>query len=162
MSVDDSSNTGRPRSKVRRGVLYLALGICMANFALKEWVLWPVKICGESMLPNYTDGQLNYINKLAYVTDFPQRGDVVGIKLAGDEVYIKRIVGLPGERIEFVSGKVFVNGEEITEPYPVRSLLWKVPSFQLGPNDYFVMGDNRRVSLLGPVSKEHIIGRAIF
>lgn len=162
MTVDANCEPSRARWIVRRKVLYIALAICLVNYALKEWVLWPVRITGESMLPNYTNGQLNYINKLAYITQTPQRGDVVGVKVKGNEVYLKRIVGLPGEKIDFEQGKVIVNGEEIKEPYPVKTLLWVVPSFHLGPNEFFVMGDNRRVSLLGPVSRDNIIGRAIF
>jgi signal peptidase I len=162
MSVNVTCDQERRRCKVRREIWYLGLAICMLNFGLKEWVLWPCKISGESMLPNYTDGQVNYINKLAYLADIPRRGDVVGVKLPGGEVLIKRIVGLPGEQIDFVQGKVIINGEELTEPYPVRSLLWNVPSFQLGPNDYFVMGDNRRVSQLGPITRDNIIGRVVF
>jgi signal peptidase I len=156
-----SDADSRPRF-VRKGVLYLALAICVINYGIKEWIIWPVKVCGESMLPNYTDGQSTYINKLAYVTEPPQRGDVVGVRLNNGEVYIKRIVGLPGELVQFDRGTVIVNRRPLDEPYPVRSLLWQIPPFKLGPDEYFVMGDNRRVSTLGPINRKHIIGRAIF
>jgi signal peptidase I len=147
---------------VRREVLYGLLALCLVSFLVKQWFLWPVKISGESMLPNYTDGQLNYINKLAYLSHAPERGDVVGVQLRNGEVYIKRIIGLPGEKVEFDRGTVMINGQALSEPYIERTLIWVLPSFQLGANDYFVMGDNRRVSVLGPISRDKIIGRAVF
>src|SRR3954464_3697501 len=99
MTADAYCDAGRHPRSVRRGVWYVVLAICLINYGIKEWVIWPVKICGESRLPNYTDGQPNYINKLAYVTEPAKRGDVVGVRLDNGEVYIKRIVGLPGELV---------------------------------------------------------------
>lgn len=126
-----------------------------------HWILWPVKISGESMAPNYDDGQPAIINRLAYLSNGPKRGDVVGLKV-GDEFYIKRIIGLPGERIEFVRDQVLVNGRPLAESYSVKPLLWKLAPACLGANDYFVMGDNRAMSKLGPVSRDVIIGKSIY
>jgi signal peptidase I len=147
--------------QVRREVLYAALTICVLSFAVSRWVLWPVKISGESMVPNYLDGQPNFINRLAYLSTSPQRGDVVAIRIGKDHL-IKRIVGLPGEKLEFRRDIVVVNGKPLEESYPVKPLLWRIAPVQLGANDYFVMGDNRTVSLLGAVPREKIIGRAVF
>jgi signal peptidase I len=147
--------------EVRRETLYTALVLCALSFAVSRWVLWPVKISGESMQPNYNDGQPNFINRLAYLSAAPRRGDVVGLRV-GDEFYIKRIIGLPGERIEFKRDTVVVNGEPLEEHYQVKPLLWRLPAVQLGPNDYFVMGDNRTCSMLGAVKRDHVIGKALF
>jgi signal peptidase I len=146
---------------VRREILYVALILCLLSFAVSRWILSPVKISGESMLPNYNDGQPNFINRLAYVSAPPQRGDVVGLQV-GEEFYLKRVIGLPGEKIEFRRDTIVVNGQPLEEHYHVRPLLWILDPVQLGANDYFVMGDNRPLSLLGAVRREHIIGKALF
>jgi signal peptidase I len=145
----------------RRSVLYGAFFFCFAAFAVTRWILWPVVISGDSMVPNYQDGQPNYINKLAYWSHPPRRGDVVGVR-AGNDYLIKRIIGTPGDRLEFYRGTVIVNGKPLVEPYVHRPLLWWLKPVQLGPNDYFVMGDNRTSSTLFPVAKNAIVGKAVF
>jgi signal peptidase I len=137
------------------------LFVCVLSFAILRWVWWPVRISGDSMTPNYDDGQANYINRLAYLSASPRRGDVVGLRV-GHDVYIKRVIGLPGEKIEFRRDIIVVNGEPLAEPYPVKPLLWRLRPVQLGENDYFVMGDNRTTSMLGAVQRTHIIGKAVF
>lgn len=146
---------------VRREVLYAMLLICVLSFAAFRWVWWPVRISGDSMTPTYDDGQPNYINRLAYLSAPPRRGDVVGLRV-GHEVYIKRIIGLPGEKIEFRRDIIVVNGRPLAEPYPVKPLLWRLNPVQLGANDYFVMGDNRPISMLGAIGRDRIIGKAVF
>lgn len=149
------------RRPVSRRVLLTVLGLCAFIYAFTHWFLWPVRISGESMAPNYEDGQPTVINRLAYLAHNPQRGDVVGLHV-GNEFYLKRIIGLPGERIEFHRDTVVVNGRPLKEPYPVRPLLWKLAPMLLGENDYYVMGDNRAMSKLGPVPREKIIGKSLF
>jgi len=150
------------RWEPRTSALCLGLAFCVAAFAFSRCVLWPVVIIGDSMAPNYQDGQPNYINKLAYWSRSPQRGDVVGVRVGRDDYSIKRIIGTPGDHIEFRRGTVVVNGEALVEPYVHHPLLWWLSPVQLGPNDYFVMGDNRTYSTLGPVSKDAIVGKAVF
>lgn len=162
MTVNTSSELNVPRRAVRRGVLYVGLFLCFASFAIFRWVLWPVKISGDSMIPTYQDGQPNFINKLAYLSRQPQRGDVVGVRVGGGQFYLKRVIGLPGEKIEFRQGTVVVNGTPLVEPYIEHPLLWVLPPVRLGMNDYFVMGDNRSISLLGAVAKDAIVGKAVF
>ena len=148
--------------RIRREVLYLALSLALLGYACSRWVIMPVQISGESMAPSYEDGQPNFINKLAYRSRHPQRGDVVGLCTGPGDLQLKRIIWLPGEKVEFRRGTVVVNGEALHEPYVLHDLLWWLPSVQLGPKDYFVMGDNRRVSVLGAVPENWIIGKAMF
>lgn len=149
------------RPLVSRTALCVALACCVFGYMLTHWILWPVTIDGVSMAPNYDDGQPAIINRLAYLADRPRRGDVVGVRV-GREFYIKRIIGLPGERIEFLRDQILVNGRPLAEPYPVKPLLWRLAPAQLGANDYFVMGDNRTASKLGPISRDRIIGKSMF
>jgi signal peptidase I len=155
------SLTARPWYFVRRKTLCLALFICIAGYVLTHWIFWPVKVSGESMQPNYEDGQPALINRLAYISHSPKRGDVVGLRV-GDEFYLKRIVGLPGERIAFQRDTVLINGQPLRETYHVRPLLWRLAPQVLGANEYYVMGDNRTMSKLGPVRGDIIIGKAVF
>jgi signal peptidase I len=162
MTVCASWPAGNPERTPRRSGLYAGLCLCLAVFAISRFVLWPVIISGDSMAPNYSDGQPNYINKLAYWLQSPQRGDVVGVQVGPDDYSIKRIIGTPGDKIEFYRGTVLVNGKALVEPYVHRPLLWWLDPVQLGPNDYFIMGDNRTYSWLGAVGKDAILGKAVF
>jgi signal peptidase I len=151
----------RAHCVARRKVLYFALCLCLASFSVLHWIIWPVIISGDSMIPSYHDGQPTYINKLAYWLHPPQRGDVVGVSV-GDDFYIKRIIGVPGDKIEFKRGTVVVNGTPLVEPYVERPLLWWLRPVHLGADQYFVMGDNRTSSTLGSVKMESIVGKAVY
>ncbi len=115
-------------------------------------------------MPNYRDGSRHFINKLAYWSAEPQRGDVVGLLAPNGEVYLKRIIGLPGERLTFDEGGIRVDDRALIEPYIDR----KIPTNQmpasitLSTNEYWVIGDNRATSVRGPISREHIIGKLAF
>ena len=147
-------------------MLFTALLIAFVIYGLLQWVLWPVQILGDSMLPNYHAGERHFINKLAYLTDKPQRGDVVGVRVSHEDTYIKRVIGLPGEEISFTNGVVFINGVLLSERYVET----RVPedfgmegnAIPLGPDTYYVMGDNRAVSVLGKVRIDKIIGKVAF
>jgi signal peptidase I len=120
------------------------------------WILLPVRAEGVSMMPTYRSGSLNLVNRLAFVMQPPQRGDVVAIRLTGPHaVYIKRIVGLPGERIAITDGTVRVNGQALEEAYVRNRSAWALREVQLGADEYFLIGDNR-----GMREEEHDFGRA--
>jgi signal peptidase I len=120
------------------------------------WILIPVRAEGISMLPTYRDGSLNLVNRLAFVMQQPQRGDIVAVALAGPHVvYIKRIIGLPGERLAIADGVVRINGTPLDEPYVRNRSNWTISEVQLGPDEYFLIGDNR-----GMREEEHDFGRA--
>jgi signal peptidase I len=149
------------RTVVRVGVLIL-VGILTFG-----WLIVPVRAYGPSMLPTYRDGGLYFVNRAAYVWRAPGRGDVVAIRLAGPHVlYVKRIVGLPGERVLIRRGVVHVNGASLAEPYVVNRALWQMRETQLGQDEYFVVGDNRgmRIELhdLGTVRRDRIVGQMLW
>lgn len=126
-----------------------------------------VRVEGESMMPNFINGEFIIVSKLAYRFGEPQRGDVVVFRLPRDpsQDYIKRVIGLPGETIDIHDGQVFVNGYALQEPYLDDKTrytgTWYVPEGTL-----FVLGDNRNNSSdshsWGPVPLENIIGKAVF
>ena len=120
-----------------------------------------------SMEPNLHTDQRLVVEKLSYRFHGPQRFDVVVLKLPcqGDELLIKRVIGLPGETVEVRGGKVYINGEPLEEPFlqqemrPGHDIRVVVP-----PLHVFVMGDNRNHSNdsrnFGTVPIDNLIGRA--
>lgn len=123
---------------------------------------------GKSMVPTYTDGQVLTVNKIAFVTGSPERGDVVAMFFPGEteKRFIKRIIALPGETIAIKQGKVYINGTLLKETYLKKNVI-TVPELErtLVAGQYFVMGDNRGNSsdsrAWGPVPESFIIGKAV-
>lgn len=124
------------------------------------------KVEGASMEPSLHTGQYLFINKAEYFFHSPERGDVVVFRYPQDPSrdFIKRVVGLPGEAVSIRSGKVFINDLLLDDPFSQgtgsRDGEWK-----LGPDQYFVMGDNRAQSsdsrFWGPVPRDNVIGKAM-
>lgn len=141
--------------------------LAVVSAFLFGWALIPIRTEGISMLPTYTSGALKFVNRLAYVTGSPRRGDVVAIRLAGPHVvYVKRVVGLPGERVRIVDGQVHIDGSPLPEPYVRHRRAWDVDEVMLGTAEYFVVGDNRGMSAgdhdFGRVDRVRILGRVVF
>jgi signal peptidase I len=82
----------------------------------------------------------------------------------GNVVLLKRIVGLPGDRVAVVDGKVYINGEPLLEPYAIVGE--EAPStgreFRLGQDEYFVIGDNRVISIMRTIPQHYILGKVMF
>jgi signal peptidase I len=134
--------------------------LIFASFLIFKFVLPPVKVTGNSMEPTCYDGQTGVLNVLAYASHPPKRGDIVGFHSGdGGQIIIKRIIGLPGERIAFHSGVVYINGKSIAEPYLASQGAWEWPEETLGEKVYFVTGDNRVISQQFRVESRNILGK---
>lgn len=125
------------------------------------------RVYGQSMEPNlHTDERL-VIEKFSYHFHGPRRGDVVVLRdpSGGSELLIKRVVGLPGERVTLANGKVYIDGVALKEPYLNQVTQGVARSWVVPPLSVFVMGDNRSASrdsrIFGPVPLEELIGRAL-
>lgn len=143
------------------------LVLAAASFVTFKWVLIPIRTEGSSMLPTYSPDRFNLVNRLAYVAGSPARGDVIAIRMAGPHVlYVKRVIGMPGERVSIDDGLVSINGVPLSEPYVKFRRPWHVDEVTLGPQEYFVMGDNRGMSVgdhdFGRVDAARILGRVVF
>ncbi|MBI2103741.1 signal peptidase I [Candidatus Woesebacteria bacterium] len=136
-------------------------------------VMQPHKIKGNSMEPNYHDGEYLLTDKVTYRFNQPNRGDVVIFKAPGEsgDDYIKRIIGLPGEKVSLSSGKVYVDSKVIEEAYipadfrtSQGTFLQEGKEVVVPENQFFVLGDNRNHSAdsrsFGFIEKSSIIGRA--
>lgn len=142
------------------------------------FVVQPVRVEGQSMMPKLHDQDRIFVNKFIYPLrewlgdkEPIKRGDIVVLLFPNDpsKSYIKRVVGLPGERVEIQDGKLFVNGEQIDEPYLNTDYLShdSTPTpIEVTSHHYFVMGDNRNNSSdsrsWGLVPEKYIYGKAIF
>ena len=147
--------------------LVRALVLIVASVITFGWVLIPVRTYGDSMRPAYSAGSLNLVNRAAYLWRRPARGDVVAVRLAGlHAVYIKRIVGLPGERLAIRGGDLFINGSRFEEPYVVYRGTWEVPEMTIPQAEYLVIGDNRSMRIeqheFGRVKRERIAGPLVW
>ena len=147
------------------------------TIALVRYFLFkPFYVKGASMEPNFFDKEYLIIDELSYRLRAPQRGEVIVFKYPNNpkEYFLKRIIGLPGERVKVSEGQVTVYNKEhpegvvLDEPYLPQDLLTVGNGLpvQLDENNYCVMGDNRQNSYdsrrFGPIDKSLIVGRAWF
>lgn len=136
------------------------------------FIYQPVKVEGTSMMPTLDDQERIFINKFVYRFHFGniERGDTVVFWFPGDPTksYIKRVIGMPGDRVEVVDGKVIVNGQALVENYvpPEFRDQSEMSERAVPPNQYFVLGDHRSSSndsrAWGMVPRRYIYGKAVF
>jgi signal peptidase I len=142
------------------------LALTLVIFLLIRFAVQNFRIEGFSMEPNFHDGQFLIVDKLSYMLHPPERGDVIVFIPPNNTTrdFIKRVIGLPGDQVEVVSGRVYVNGSPLDEPYPLAPASYSAPAVTVPAEDYFVLGDNRNNSSdshsWGPVSVKSIIGKA--
>ena len=161
-------------------IVFIAIQVTVRNF----------KVDGSSMHPTLDSGQYLLVNKLVYfqadmqrlsrIIPFwkvdraskqfaihpPKRGEVIVFRFPRDpsKDFVKRVIGLPGERVELRQGIVYINGATLEEPYLTLPDNSTRPAILLGEKQYYVLGDNRNSSNdsrnWGPVPEEHLIGKA--
>ncbi|MDX1977929.1 MAG: signal peptidase I [Pseudanabaenaceae cyanobacterium bins.68] len=192
----------RQKSKGWRGLIEengvtVITAVALA-FGVRWFIAEPRYIPSSSMEPTLQINDRLIIEKISYRFRPPQRGEIVvfyppntPVVPDNTKVYIKRLIGLPGDQISITQGKVYINGEAIPEPYiaeppayqlpnldpnnpdacpncfvPERLNLKPQPSFTVPANSYWVMGDNRNNSLdshaWGFLPAENLVGRAVF
>lgn len=142
----------------------------IASILIITFLYQPVRVEGTSMLPRLEDHDRLFINKFVYHFAAVNRGDVVVFHYPRDpeKSYIKRVIGLPGDRLRVDRGAVWLNGQRLDEDYvpeiyrDERSL----PEAVVPEGCYFVMGDHRSISSdsreFGPVDRSLIYGKAVF
>lgn len=137
-----------------------------------QYIFSFTKVVGSSMDPTLKDNELLIQNKLHYRLKKVKRGDIISLKYADTKYLIKRVIGLPGEKISIKNSKVYINDKVYDEPYISDTLEYEDFDLQSQgidtiPEDmYFVLGDNRANSLdsrkIGLIKKEDIIGKISF
>ncbi len=144
----------------------------VAVFLVRSFVAQPFLVSGSSMEPNFQNGDYLLIDELSYRFRPPERGEVIVFRYPGDHksFYIKRVIGLPGERVVVNNDQVAVydSGAQkvLDEPYLDGNRTTGSTDTTLGPGQYFVMGDNRPFSSdsrsWGPVSTSDLVGLVRF
>ncbi len=154
-------------------VVFVSLAIIIP---IRYFLIQPFYVKGASMEPSFYDHEYLIINEITYRFGQPERGDIVVFKYPKDpsQFFIKRIIGLPGEKVEVKNGFVFIytdNGKKkfLLDEYSYLEAEVKTQGekiWVLGENEYYVMGDNREHSFdsrsFGPVDKDLIIGKVWF
>lgn len=147
-------------------ILALIMGLGVTYFAV------PTVVSGESMYPTLNTEDYLIINKVIYKNDTPNRGDIVVFETelenekGNKKNLVKRIVGLPGEKLSIKNGDVYINDKLIKEPYVNNAYTAGDIELVIPKNQYFAMGDNRIVSKdsrdeeVGLVNESEIIGKA--
>lgn len=149
--------------------ILVALGI---GYLLTNYVVICTKVDGISMEDTLLDNDYLVIDKVTYTFWDPERFDIIVFPHGENTYYIKRIIGLPGERIQIRENQIYINDELLEEDYGKEKLadggVIENQEFLLGEKEYFVLGDNRNHSIdsrfleVGTIKREEILGKAWF
>lgn len=155
----------------------IAIAVILA-FLIRTYIFAPIVVDGESMMPTLQDHERIVLTKFGTSIDSIDRFDIVVFHATEDKDYIKRVIGLPGDHIEYKDDTLYINDKKYDEPYldeykeqmagePLTgsfTLEEQTGSMTVPENQVFVMGDNRQNSLdsreIGTISVEQIVGKA--
>jgi signal peptidase I len=159
----------RPKRVLYSWIRDLFFSIIISLFIIL-FVYQPVKVEGGSMEPGLEDQERIFINKLVYRLEPIARGDIIVFRYPRDprKNFIKRVIGLPGDRVRVMQGHVYLNGKLVQEPYVPEHFLdsHSYPEVVVPADNYFVLGDHRSMSNdsrdFGPVARDFIYGKAVF
>lgn len=173
--ITEKPSALRRFAKEAKDFLKIFIPVFVLFLALRYFVAQPFIVKGRSMEPNFEERNYLVIDELSYYFRAPQRGEVIVFKNPKDlsQYFIKRVIGLPGETVVVRGGSVYLKKtpqaplEELKEEYLPGDLVTAIDEEKtLGPDEYFVMGDNRTDSydsrLWGSLPREDITGRVLF
>ncbi len=156
------------------GMLIYIVVVIIVVWFIVHFVGQRTEVSGESMYDTLEDGDNLWIDKLSYRFKDPKRFDIVVFPYQDSDVYyIKRVIGLPGEKVRIGDGgTIFINDEALEEDYGYETIMpdrigRAADTITLGEDEYFVMGDNRnnskdsRFESVGNISKDELIGKAV-
>lgn len=147
----------------------------VAVVVIRFFVFKPFVVKGASMEPNFHEKEYLIIDELTYRLSDPHRGDIIVLRTYTDdrEYFLKRVIGLPGERVQIVNGRVRIYNKDHADGFYLNESNYLSPSvvttgdtdITLKSDEYFVMGDNRSASLdsrrIGPIKNKDVIGRVL-
>lgn len=133
---------------------------------LNLFIIQPTKVRGQSMEPTLHSNEYLLVEKISFRLRAPRRGDVIVFKYPRNETenFIKRVIAVPGETVEIVAGRVYIDGRPLGEPYLLQLPRESMPPTRIPEGKLFVLGDNRLNSTdsraFGMVTMDEIVGRA--
>ena len=153
----------KTKSVIRENLIYIIILIVI--ILVKSFIVSPIRVNGASMNDTLFDKDLMLLDKVSYKFNEIERFDIVVVD-SMDQYIIKRVIGLPGDVIEYKDNILYVNGKELKEDFSHK----KTNDFKvtIPENEYFVLGDNRNIytdsrnSEIGTIKNEDIIGKIIF
>lgn len=175
--IESSSNSPEKKASVGSFLWELARIVIIAFIVMigfRYFVAEPFIVSGSSMVPNYHNREYLVVNKVTYRVSDPKRGDVIVFHYPKDtsQYFIKRVIGLPGEKVKIENGRVYIynsehpDGAVLQEDYLSNQdiTFGKDDIVTLGSDEYFVLGDNRLASsdsrVWGVLPKQDIVGTA--
>lgn len=171
--LDEEPEEEPKPSKLREVLSFLAYAALVfgITFLIITFVGQRTKVSGNSMYDTLENGDNLILEKLSYRFHDPERFDIVVFRYTHREntFYIKRVIGLPGETVQIIDSKIYINGELLEENYgyePIQDAKRASEPITLGEDEYFVLGDNRNDSsdsrdpAVGNVKRSQIIGKA--
>lgn len=139
--------------KAAKKFIIRVLCVALGAFLIFKFILLPLVIRGGSMNPTYPERGFIFCFAPAKYLFKPERGDVVIMRYGKGVMLLKRVIGLPGDRIAFRKGVLYRNGEAVQEPYATKPCSWELPERVVSQGHFYLVGDNRSVSM-----EEHIFG----
>lgn len=183
-----SPSSPAPRPKKRPGFhgwgwMGLLLGAAALVFFVESFLVFPIRVEGGSMCDTLRDGEVLLASPLPYALGEMRRGDIVICRYPGrtegslpltaalgvtrHTLFVKRLVALPGDTLEIHGGRLYVNGVLAADPPAMASTPRELARRTLGPDEYFVMGDNRFSSLdsraegVGPLRRTDLVAKVL-
>jgi signal peptidase I len=165
MSDSEKTKTGHHKVLMEKIVI---IGMVLAFVvSVHVWVGQLVTVSGPSMQPCLVSGEIVLVGKVEYYFSEPKRGDIVLARFPNrNQNFIKRVIALGGEKVQIISGMVYIDGKKLEEPYVSESIKYDMEAVTV-PEDYvFLMGDNRNDStdshnsFIGPIPLNQVQGRA--
>jgi signal peptidase I len=172
-NTDHEIKTRNTTKSILYDLIFYAILIVICVYVLPNYVIQRTIVDGASMENTLHNGEQLYVEKVSYHFDALDRFDIIVFYPYGrenEEYYVKRVIGLPGETVQIIGSKIYVNGQELEENYgkePMDDPGRAEQLVTLGDDEYFVLGDNRNISKdsrsdeVGNVAKENIGGKVV-
>lgn len=171
---EEENSPEKGKGSFLKELLVYAVIIVLCITVVPRYVIQRTEVQGDSMKDNLHDEENLLVEKVSYYFKDPERFDIITFYPQGreeEEYYIKRVIGLPGERIQISGNTIYINGKVLEEHYgrePMVDAGIAEEEIKLGDDEFFVLGDNRNHSMdsrdgeaVGVVKKKNIDGHAI-